>query len=190
MPWFKLDDSFHSHPKVIKAGNEATGLYVRCGSYAAQHLTDGFIPEQVALHYGTPKLADALVSAKLWRRVRGGWRMPDYLQYNPSKEAVENERKQAAERQKRRRGRMVSQRDTPRDSGRSSPSPGARDTEGVTSAPAAANGRAGPSGSAARGRKQKPKPPWCGMCDRETRLTGPADAPHRCMNCHPLIERY
>jgi hypothetical protein len=103
VPWFRLDDSFHSHPKVIAAGNEAIGLYVRCGTYAAQHLTDGFIPEDVALLYGSAGLADALVSAKLWRRARGGWRMPDYLDYNPSKEAVEKERKAAAERQRRRR---------------------------------------------------------------------------------------
>ena len=112
MPWFRLDDSFHSHPKVIAAGNEAVGLFVRCGAYAAQHSTDGFIPEQVALLYGTRKLADALVRAKLWRRVRGGWRMPDYLDYNPSKEAVDKERKAAAERQRRRREVMLSRRDT------------------------------------------------------------------------------
>jgi hypothetical protein len=112
VPWFRLDDSFHSHPKVIAAGNEAVGLYVRCGTYAAQHSTDGFIPEQVALLYGTQKLADTLVRAKLWRRVRGGWRMPDYLDYNPSKEAVDKERKAAAERQKRRREGMLSRRDS------------------------------------------------------------------------------
>lgn len=103
MPWFRLDDSFHSHPKVLAAGNEATGLYVRCGTYAAQHLTDGFIPEQVALQYGTPALVETLVATKLWRRARGGWRMPDYLDYNPSREAVERERKAAAERQRRHR---------------------------------------------------------------------------------------
>ena len=116
MPWFRLDDSFHSHPKVIAAGNEAIGLYVRCGTYAAQHLTDGFVPEQVALQYGTPALAATLVNTKLWRRTRGGWRMPDYLDYNPSKQAVDKERKAAAERQRRRREAMASRRDPPRDS--------------------------------------------------------------------------
>jgi hypothetical protein len=95
----------------MAAGNEATGLYVRCGTYAAQHSTDGFIPEQVALQYGSPELAESLVRAKLWRRVRGGWRMPDYLDYNPSKQAVDKDRKAAAERQRRRREAMSSQRD-------------------------------------------------------------------------------
>lgn len=111
MPWFRLEDSFHSHPKVIAAGNEAIGLYVRCGTYAAQHLTDGFIPEHVALLYGTPELADTLVRTKLWRRTRGGWRMPDYLDYNPSADKVGQEREARAERQ--RRWREKSRRDRP-----------------------------------------------------------------------------
>jgi hypothetical protein len=125
MPWFRLDDSFHSHPKVIAAGNEAIGLYVRCGTYAAEHLTDGFIPEDIAVLYGAcdtgsrpnpgtgkpETLADTLVRTKLWRRSRSGWRMRDYLDYNPSREAVENERKAATERQRRRREGMASRRD-------------------------------------------------------------------------------
>lgn len=32
MPWFVVDDSAHSHPKFIKAGNAAVGLWMRCGS--------------------------------------------------------------------------------------------------------------------------------------------------------------
>jgi 5-methylcytosine-specific restriction endonuclease McrA len=99
VPWFRLDDSFHSHPKVIAVGNEAVGLYVRCGTYAAQHLTDGFVPEDVVLLYGSAELAGALVRAKLWRRARGGWQMHDYLRYNPTREAVENERRTNARRQ-------------------------------------------------------------------------------------------
>src|ERR1051326_2599951 len=96
----------------MAAGNEAVGLYVRCGTYAAQHSTDGFVPEQVALLYGSRKLADTLVRAKLWRRVRGGWKMPDFLDYNPSKQAVDNERKAAAARQRRRREALLSRRDS------------------------------------------------------------------------------
>jgi hypothetical protein len=107
VPWFRLDDSFHSHPKVIAAGNESIGLYVRCGTYAAEHLTDGFIPEHVALLYGSPALAESLVRTKLWRRTRGGWQMPDYLAYNPSKADVERDRKAAAARQRRYRSETL-----------------------------------------------------------------------------------
>lgn len=185
MPWFRIEDSFHSHPKIIKAGNEATGLYVRCGSYAAQHLTNGFIPEHVALLYGTPELIETLVEAKLWRRARGGWRMPDYLDYNPSKDAVDNDRKNKAERQKRwreRQSRRVTNgvtdasedgaptRPAPKEAGRGEHRPGGRPT-----------GRANPSGSPVRALR----PPWCGECEEATRQTG--DPPRRCPNCHPLV---
>lgn len=115
MPWFKLDDSFHSHPKVIAAGNEAVGLFVRCGTYAAEHLTDGFIDEDIAVLYGASDtgsrrnpgtgkpetLAETLVRTKLWRRARGGWRMRDYLDYNPSRQAVDKSRENNARRQRR-----------------------------------------------------------------------------------------
>ena len=225
MPWFRLDDSFHSHPKVIKAGNEAVGLYVRCGTYAAEHLTDGFVGKDIVALYGDENLAAALVATRLWHRARGGWTIHDYLDYNPSAQAVENDRKQKAERQARWRERrgprhnrdMLSARSTksgspvdnpvepgnarpgtrgrrvtnassnasgdgapspsrPEGSGTANAVPNARETRG------AANGRASPPGSPARG--GKPKPPWCGECDETTRQTG--DPPARCPVCHPL----
>lgn len=152
MPWFRLEDSFHSHPKVLAAGNEAVGLYVRCGTYAAQHLTNGFIPEQIALLYGSQALVDTLVATKLWRRTRGGWRMPDYLDYNPSRQAVDKQREDRNERQKRWReahGRRVTNasnngavtpapaRPAPKEAGRATPAPNA-------------SMRASPSGSHAK----------------------------------------
>ena len=123
MPWFRLDDSFHSHPKVIAAGNEAVGLYVRCGTYVAQHLTDGFVGKPVVLLYGSDSLAARLVDAGLWHRARGGWNIHDYLDYNPSREAVEKERKAAAERQRRRRDTVPSRRDSQRDTAVSTSTP-------------------------------------------------------------------
>lgn len=188
MPWFRLDDSFHSHPKVITAGNEAIGLYVRCGTYAAQHLTDGFVPEQVALLYGSPELADKLVTAKLWRRARGGWRMPDYLEYNPSHEAVDNDRKQKAERQKRWREsqrRRVTGRVTNSSEDTAPTRPAPKEAGRATPDPSRANGRASPTGSPVRALPEKPM--WCGHCDAITRLIG--DPPARCTKCHPLASQ-
>src|SRR3954470_3028448 len=66
MPWFRIDDKAHSHPKLIKAGNAALGLWLRCGAYAAQHLTDGIVPGVVAELYGTKPQATKLVKAGLW----------------------------------------------------------------------------------------------------------------------------
>lgn len=66
MPWFKIDDSSHSHPKFIRAGNAALGLWLRCGSYSAQHLTEGVVPGPIAQLYGTGPQAAKLVKTGLW----------------------------------------------------------------------------------------------------------------------------
>jgi hypothetical protein len=53
------------------------------------------------LLYGSSELAESLVRAKLIRRVRGGWRIPDYLDYNPSGQQVAQEREAKTDRQRR-----------------------------------------------------------------------------------------
>jgi 5-methylcytosine-specific restriction endonuclease McrA len=80
---FKVDSSFHAHPKVLAADISAIGLYARCGSYAAQHLTDGFIPRDVALTYGDAEQVASLVAAGLWVPTRSGWRMPKRISSIP-----------------------------------------------------------------------------------------------------------
>jgi len=92
MSWFRLDDKFHGNPKVLTAGNAAVGLYVRCASYCADHLTDGRIPGSVARMYGTTREITVLVSTGLWDEIDGEFVMPDYLEYNPSRDQVEQER--------------------------------------------------------------------------------------------------
>lgn len=66
MPWFKIDDSAHSHPKWVKAGNAALGLWLRCGAYSAQHLLEGRVPGDIAKLYGTGPQAAKLVKVGLW----------------------------------------------------------------------------------------------------------------------------
>lgn len=66
MAWFKIDDSSHMHPKIVKAGNAALGLWVRAGAYSAQHLTEGTVPAVVARQYGTAPQARKLVTVGLW----------------------------------------------------------------------------------------------------------------------------
>lgn len=111
MTWFKIDDGFHCHPKVLEAGNEAIGLYARCGSWVSQQLTNGFVPTSIALLYGGRELAAALVEARLWIPVDGGWQMHDFLIYNPSKDQVRSDRAAAADRQKRARERAKAARE-------------------------------------------------------------------------------
>jgi hypothetical protein len=87
--WFKVDDQFHSHPKILKAGNTAIGLWIRLGSWCAAHLTDGKVPKQVLeLFAGSEHEVDALVDAGLLRlEADGGAVFHDFLDYQPSRKA-------------------------------------------------------------------------------------------------------
>ncbi|MFB7270698.1 mucin-2 [Streptomyces sp. NPDC056244] len=121
MTWFKVDDTAHAHPKLLKAGNAALGLWMRAGAYAAQHLTEGVIPGVVVQLYGSAPQVRKLVAAGLWHphghtcpRCKqpgiGDYVMHDFLVYNPARARVENERTAAAERQKRAREKAAQQR--------------------------------------------------------------------------------
>jgi hypothetical protein len=115
----RLDDQFADHPKVTTAGPLCGWLYV-CGLlYAARYLTDGFIPTaHVARLAALPRprqLAERLVQGGLWEHAEGGYRIHDYLVYNPTAAQVRRERDAAAERARRTRAGEV-----PANNGRSS----------------------------------------------------------------------
>lgn len=97
MTWFKIDDNFFLHPKVIAAGNSAVGLFVRAGAWSSNHLTDGFIPHAVALMFGSQDDVDNLLAVDLWAEVDGGYQIPDFLEYNPSAESVKAEQARRSE---------------------------------------------------------------------------------------------
>lgn len=103
MPWFPVDDRFHSHPKAVAAGTPALGLWVRAGSWCSEHLTDGFVPEAIARLYGTKTMATALVRVGLWHRVDGGYAFHEWEAEgrNLSRADVERKRKEKANRQAR-----------------------------------------------------------------------------------------
>lgn len=112
MAWFKIDDGFHCHTKVFAAGTPAVGLYVRCGSWAAQQVTDGVIPKHVAKMYGTPRMVKALVDAGLWHQKghacdscpevdANSYVIHQYLEKNPSRAETDVARKAKSERQQR-----------------------------------------------------------------------------------------
>lgn len=67
MTWFRVDDSFHAHPKVIKAGADAIGLWVVMGSWCVAYKTNGFVPLCVLKYYDpTQTYATRLVDVGLW----------------------------------------------------------------------------------------------------------------------------
>lgn len=108
MTWFKVDDTFHSHPKVLATDPAALGLWVLAGAWCSANLTDGFVPDYVLprLLPDSAVLAEKLVTSRLWRRTKGGYRFHDWSEYNPSAESVKTERDAAKERMRKlRQGR-------------------------------------------------------------------------------------
>lgn len=103
MPWFKVDDSFHSHPKVMATEAAALGLWVIAGSWCSSNLTDGFVPDHVLprLLPGSAKLAKKLIAAGLWVRAERGYLFHDWQCFNPTAEQVRADRASTAERQRR-----------------------------------------------------------------------------------------
>lgn len=98
--WFKVDDQLAFHPKAATAGNAAMGLWVRAGSYASAHLTDGFIASAIALAMANECDADALVNVGLWDRVDGGYQFHGWDEWQPD---AEEERIRREERSEKRR---------------------------------------------------------------------------------------
>ena len=115
MPWFKIDDTFAMHEKVMAAGNPAIGLWARAGAWSMQQLTDGFVPNHVLRALGTPKERRKLVEVSLWEEVKGGVQFRNWVERQPTKEQVETARQAAAERQRHARERAKSQRESRRD---------------------------------------------------------------------------
>ena len=104
MSWIKLSDTFSGHRKVLAAGPEAMWLHIEGLCYCAQQETDGAILEAALVRltqFSKPKarkLAARLVDAGLWEVNGTGWKVHDYLEYNPSKKSLEEKRRAARER--------------------------------------------------------------------------------------------
>lgn len=109
MPWVRLDDEFTDHPKVAVVGVFGVALQVAALCYANRHLTDGFVPLQVIRRLldfdgvgennGTGwkevdawEVAERLVMAGIWTVEPKGFRIHNYLSYQPSKADVQAER--------------------------------------------------------------------------------------------------
>src|SRR5262249_31776502 len=118
MTWFRVDDSFYDHPKMYDAPDCAVALWTRAGSWSARSLTDGFVPTGMLARFTSDHATAAreLVHRGMWERVKGGYRFHDWHDYQPTREAVEKERKHKAERQRRwREAKRRRQRDGPVD---------------------------------------------------------------------------
>jgi len=111
MPWFKVDDSFHSHPKPRRISLAAVGLWTLCGSYCMGYKTDGFVPNWVVAGFPRGKnLAADLVEAGLWHAAEKdgetGHQFHDWLDIQQSSEEIERDREHNRQRQRDFRKRL------------------------------------------------------------------------------------
>lgn len=101
MAWFKVDDKLHDHRKARQAGRAAMGVWVLAGSWAADNLTDGFVPEALLSRWGTRADAAKLVAVGLWHECEQdgekGWRFHEWLEFQPSRAKKIAEREARAE---------------------------------------------------------------------------------------------
>lgn len=118
-PFAALDDGFHHNRKIVRAGNEAAGIYARSLSYCADEGTNGYVPRAWALEIvaGRRGVLDKLTKASLWTPVKAGdeatatdrsgneiaynidepgFLISDFLAFNLSSVEVEHRREQRA----------------------------------------------------------------------------------------------
>lgn len=94
MGWAKLDDRFPTHPKVLGLSDRGFRSHVSALCYCAQHETDGLVPAAVARSLAPRRIVGELVAAGLWERLEAGYRIHDFLDYNPSRAESEARREQ------------------------------------------------------------------------------------------------
>jgi hypothetical protein len=117
MTWVRIDDGFADHPKVVKIGTVALAIHVWAICHCARHLTDGRIAHEdlagcpwVFKRSALRRAIGRLEGTGLWDACEGGWQVHDYLDYNPDAASVREERRRAAERQRRWRERQKQRR--------------------------------------------------------------------------------
>lgn len=106
MAWGRLDDQANSNPKLLVLTNAAWRMWGCAIIYAQGQLTDGFIPREALPTFGVRmkkgasleavanELCRRLVRGKgpLWHKVRGGYQINDYLDWNDSRAEILNKR--------------------------------------------------------------------------------------------------
>lgn len=109
MTYFKVDDHFHSHPKILDLGLDAVGLWTLAGSWSGEQLTDGFIPNSlIARLGGSQETALALVNAGLWEITEGGYVFHDWDAHNQTKAQVIESRELWRSKKEKQRGYRTS----------------------------------------------------------------------------------
>ena len=110
LAWFKVDDGLHASRKFLSIPRRgrfaAIGVWTVAGSWSADQLTNGHVPEYMLEEWNVPpSAAESLVSAGLWEVEQGGYVFRNWLEYQPSKQDVDAERAASRERMRELRAR-------------------------------------------------------------------------------------
>jgi hypothetical protein len=113
----KLSDEFCIHPKILKLGNEAVGVYARMISYCGRG-TDGEVPgEMVTLFTASNEASvEKLTAAGLIKPQGDDWLVVNFKKHNITR--AQWERRKKADRERKRKERD-SDKESRRDSVRS-----------------------------------------------------------------------
>jgi hypothetical protein len=110
MPWTRLDDTFYGNPKILDLFHEAFRLYVVSLNWAVAQMTDGRVPWvalSICLPDETPEQreesAGQLVKVGLWTVNGTGWLIHDFLEYQETRETIEDRRERWAESKRKQR---------------------------------------------------------------------------------------
>ncbi len=101
MTWFKVQDQFFAHPKVIDLSKDAKLLYLAGLAYCHEHLTDGVLSQaalrMVAATVDVPsgETVAGLTHAGLWEVIEDGYCVHDYLDYQEPAATTRKKREEA-----------------------------------------------------------------------------------------------
>lgn len=108
-PFGLVDDGAHAHRKINHAWalhRGALGLHLLGMSYCADQLTNGvvhdwFVAQKLPHSRERRAIVTALVNAGLWEPVDDGYQIHDWLDFNPSREQIEQRRRKDRQRHKK-----------------------------------------------------------------------------------------
>jgi hypothetical protein len=107
MPWVRFEDGMDEHPKVAGLSEEAFALHIHAIFYASRALTDGVIARGMVRRLSKAEdvrpLLRELLSAGLWLEHEHGFAIHDYLDYQPSRAEVLEQRAANTDRKRRQR---------------------------------------------------------------------------------------
>ena len=80
MALLKIDSRAFTHPKIVKAGNAATGLWIRLAGWAAQYRADDWrVPGDLVRNYGTASQTRRMVACGLAVRIGAEYELDSEL---------------------------------------------------------------------------------------------------------------